>query len=137
MNRIYPSRFLMLITLTFAVLLVGCNPNTSINRNIRTNIQFGQNGRISKHFTYFNGVEQGGLNLQNGQRITFDYEAALNKGNLAFKYLDPSGRVVWEKLLSGSTSGTDEIVCETSGRYTFIAQGQQTSGYFNFAWDIE
>ena len=137
MNRIYPSRFLMLITLTFAVLLVGCNPNTSINRNIRTNIQFGQNGRITKHFTYFNGVEQGGLDLQNGQRISFDYEAALYKGNLAFKYLDPSGRVVWEKLLSGSTSGTDEIVCETSGRYTFIAQGQQTSGYFNFAWDIE
>ena len=137
MKKIYRSLNILLITLILAVLMIGCNSNPSIGSDLRMNIQFGQNGRITKHFTYFNGVEQGGLDLQNGQRISFDYEAALYKGNLAFKCLDPSGRVVWEKLLSGSASGTDEIVCETSGRYTFIAQGQQTSGYFNFAWDIE
>ena len=137
MKKIYRSLNILLITLILAVLMIGCNSNPPIDSDLRMKIQLGQNGRITKHFIYFNGVEQGGLDVQNGQRISFDYEADLNKGTLAFKCLDPSGRVVWEKFLSGSVSGTDEIVCEIPGRYIFIAQGLQAAGYFNFVWDIK
>jgi len=137
MKKNYRSRNMLLITLIFAVLMIGCNSNHSRNSDLRMNIQFDQKGRITKHFTNFNGVEQGDLDIQNGQRISFDYEAALNKGNLAFKCLDPSGRVVWEKLLSGSASGTDEILCETPGKYTLLVQGHQSAGYFDLTWDVE
>ncbi|MGB2965276.1 MAG: hypothetical protein WBB69_14945 [Anaerolineales bacterium] len=137
MNRIYQSRILVLITLTLAILSVGCNGNTSINRDFRMKVQLSHNGQITRSFNKFYGVEQGSLTVDKGQRIALNYKSALQDGSLIFKCLDPSGMVIWEKFLSESISGTDEIVAGSPGRYTFLVQGQQAAGYINFTWDVE
>jgi hypothetical protein len=137
MNKFYKPQILLSIKLICMVLMVGCNANHSSNSDINIDIQFGQNGRIAKIYDIFNGIERGSLEVENGQRICFEYEAIVQMGSLTIKWLDPSGVVVWEKVLSEGASGTEEIVSESHGSYSIIIQGQDTGGSFNVTWDGE
>ncbi|MFC2042921.1 hypothetical protein ACFLUA_02075 [Chloroflexota bacterium] len=137
MNKFYKSHIKLFLTLSIAVLMIGCNFIPSVISDLRMNIQIGQIGRIARHFDTYNGVESRGLDVESDQRISFDYEAVVYKGSLVFKCLDPSGLVVWEMFISESASGTDEFVSESPGRYTLIVDGQRAAGSFNIAWEVE
>jgi len=137
MNKFYKPQILLSITLICVVLMVGCSANHSSNSDINIDIQFGQNGRIAKIYDTFNGIERCSLEVESGQRISFEYEAIVQMGRLTIKWLDPSGVVVWEKVFSESASGTEEIVSESHGSYSIIVQGQDTGVSFNVTWDGE
>jgi len=137
MNKYYKPHILLCFTIAFAILMAGCNTDHSINSDIHMKIQLDQNGRIAKIYDTFNGIERGSLEVESGQRICFDYEAIVQIGSLTIKWLDPSGVVVWERVISESANGTEEIVSESHGRYSIIVQGQRTVGSFNVSWEVE
>ena len=137
MNKYLKPQVLLGLTMAFALLLSGCNSNDSVSSDAHVGIQIGQNGRIAKLYDTFDGIEIRSLELEGGQRIHFDYNATVEKGRLTFKLLDPTGAAIWQRRLSESASGTEEIVGESPGRYEIIIHGQGTVGSFDITWDGE
>ena len=137
MDKFYKRHIHLIITITFAVMMIGCNSIPSVDSDMRMNVQIGQNGRIAKLYGTYSGVERSTQEVESGQSIHFYYAASVLEGSLALKWLDPSGTVVWQRVLSENASGTEEIASESPGRYTIIVQGQRTVGSFNIAWNGE
>ena len=137
MDKLYRRCTHLTITIAIAVMMIGCSSIPSVNSDMRMNVQIGQNGRIAKLYDTFSGVERGSLEIESGQRIRFSYEATVQEGSLAVRWLDPNGAVAWQRVLSESASGTEEIVSESPGRYTIVVKGQRTVGSFNIAWNGE
>lgn len=135
MKKHKKSIILWCLTIAFAVLLSGCSDDHSISSDIKMKINFDQNGQIAMCHDSFNGIERGSLEIRNGQRIYFDYDTNLQKGSLVVKWQDPSGAAIWQKILSESENGTEEIVSASPGRYSILIQGQDATGSFNATWE--
>ena len=138
MNKINYHQILLCIVIALAILVSGCSSkNNIIDSDVRMNIQTNQEGRISRIYDTFSGFERGSLETKMDQTIFFDYEATVNNGSLIIEWQDPNGSVVWRMVLAESGGGNDDILIKSSGRYTIVIQGKETSGNFSVSWNIE
>ena len=131
------TKSLLLITAILAILLSACELNKLKFGEVRMMYGTNEEGRISYDISTFTGVESGDLQAEQGQTISFTYQAVLDKGGLVIEWQDPQGQVIWNKNLVESDQGGDEIEILSPGKYTIIIQGKGVGGSFDVSWQMK
>jgi hypothetical protein len=129
----YFDRILLLTTI-LAILISSCDLNKIKIGEVRMMYGVNEDGHISYEFTTFTGYENGNIQAETGQTISFDYQAAVDKGSLVIEWQDPNGEVLWRKDIVESESGSEDIAIHSPGRYTIVIQGKGAGGNFDISW---
>lgn len=137
MLKTYHSRACLFIILVLTVILCSCSPDNSFKSDFRMNIRNSQEGRISRVYKTFNGIETESLEARGNQIISFSYETIVSRGSLMVTWHDPHGKIIWRGLLTKGDRGNEEIAIDLPGEYSIVVQGKNTSGSFKVGWHIE
>jgi hypothetical protein len=125
------------ITITLAALLSSCNSSNIIDADIRMKIRSHQEGRISKSYRTFSGLERETFQVEKGQIISLNYEAIVENGSLIIELQNPNGEIIWREILGKSCRGTDELYIKYPGRYTILIQGREAGVDLDISWKID
>ncbi len=127
----------LLVVTVLALLLSSCDFSKVRIGEVRMMYGTNEEGHISYNYSTFTGVENGSLQVEAGQQLSFNYCVTVTKGSLLIEWRDPSGEVVWRKSLLESELGETVIPTETSGTYRIIIQGTNAAGDFDVTWEVD
>lgn len=88
-------------------------------------------------YRYFSGREYQRFRADDGETVTLDYEADVERGSLTIRIEDPDDRQIWVESMDEDDEGAFEFTAEKSGIYTMIVVGNETRGSFEIEWDLE
>lgn len=125
---------ILLLTTILAILISSCDLSKIKIGEVRMMYGVNEDGHISYEFTSFTGYENGNIQAETGETISFDYQAAVDKGSLVMEWQDPNGEVLWRKDIVESESGSEDIAIHSPGRYTIVIQGKGAGGNFDVSW---
>lgn len=137
MKRKHASLRILIIIIMGAVLLSGCDFSRVKIGEVRMMYGSNEDGHISYNYSTFTGIENGSVQVEEAQTISFDFDVTVSKGSLNIEWQDPNKEVVWRKNLVESDRGYDQITVETSGIYWIIIQGTNAGGEFDVSWKIQ
>jgi hypothetical protein len=128
---------ILFITSIIALLLSGCDFSRIKFGEVRMMYGSNDDEHISYNYSTFTGIENGSALVEAGQTISFDYDVKVDKGSLMIEWQAPDGKDVWQKRLVESDRGNDEIIAQSSGKYTIIIQGKDAGGEFDISWGTQ
>lgn len=128
---------ILLLGTILSAMVSSCDFSKAKIGEVRLMYGSNEDGRIAYEIEAFTGIENGSLEAEPGQAISFKYQAILEKGSLVIEWQDPSGDVVWQRDLSMSELGDERIVVDKPGKYTIFIQGKGAGGNFDVSWQVD
>ena len=135
-SKVYRSYFIVLAAV-LATMISSCNFSKVKFGEVRMMYGDNEDGRIAYTFSTFTGFERGSALAENGQTISFDYQASIKNGSLIIEWQAPGGDVLWRKNLTENDHGAEELKIESPGKYTVIIQGKNAAGDFDVSWQVK
>lgn len=129
------SRALLVATLIIAVPLVCLLAAFQLSAKSPQGSR--PSGHITSTYESFTGVERGEIQVNSGQAIVLDYQAALTAGGITIKVENPRGETIWQMAVPAGEQASPrnaEIRVHDSGRYTIVVEGSQAGGNLNVSW---
>jgi hypothetical protein len=137
MNRkVYLSYFVMIVVV-LAMLISSCNFSKIKIGEVRMMYGDNQDGHIAYTFSTFTGFERGRALVEQGQAISFNYQASVERGSLDIEWQTPGGEVLWRRNVTEGVQGVEVFQVETPGEYTVIIQGKDADGDFDVSWQVK
>jgi hypothetical protein len=118
-----------------SLVVSSCSSATILDSDVRIKFLSHQKESISRIYEDFTGYESEFLDAEMGQVMSFTYEAAIHEGWLVIELFDPHGATIWQKVLSESDTGNEDIEFKSTGRYRLIISGEETSGRCSVSWN--
>lgn len=137
MNRNIFLTSILLSSAVFSVLISSCNLSQVKFGEVRMMYGDNEDGHIAYTTSTFSGIERGIALAEEGQTISFDYQASLDRGSLLIEWQTPAGEVLWHKNLTENGSGSDQLQAESPGEYNLIIQGRNAAGDFDVSWQVK
>ena len=133
----------ILIILITAMLLTACSlPNFHLG-----NVSFGEiriamigsslPGEMSYSFRTFKGYESRSFDAVEGETITLDYQAQVDKGSLTLILEDPNGDIAWQIPLEDGLDDRAEVKVSQTGKYRIAVSAENAGGSFTVQWEVE
>jgi hypothetical protein len=85
-------------------------------------------GKIDRSYVTFNGKDDKSIKLNEGETLTLDYKATVNKGTLSLSVTDPDGGELWKVKLDRNADDKIEIPAKKTGKYILYIEGDHTGG---------
>ncbi len=93
-------------------------------------------GRVTYRYRTFRGREVQRFSAEEGQVISLEYEATVNKGSLTIAVRGPEGDTLWHVTLREDLRAHVLIFVPTSGVHTLVAEGKDTGGDLQVRWQV-
>ncbi len=94
-------------------------------------------GELNCTYRLFSGKEIEKISLENGEKLTVDFDVQIESGEVKISLQNPEGVPVWDTGLSQTTLDIFSIEIKESGDYLLIVEGIKSRGSFIFDWEIE
>lgn len=92
-------------------------------------------GHMDYSYNTFSGDEVGRATLDEGEELTVEYDAEVDKGTLTIRVEDPDGDTLQAITLEEDDSDTWTITASQDGQHIVVVEGDDTGGSFDVEWD--
>jgi len=108
----------------------------TIHQNLGFNNRY-ETDKFDCKYGLFTGQETREIRLDTGEIIDLEFEGDVESGKITLQMEDPNGQIIWKTENIVQYKGCRTIPVYLTGRYSLVAIGRNTNGYFHIEWNIE
>lgn len=123
---------IILAGLLAAVIAVAFTVFAPMDKNIKLGFMGNKTSHsISAKFQYFNGMENGKLDLKEGEEISISYELNAVNGKLEINVLDANKKVM---VTRKNIKGKIHLKAKKTQKYIIQVKGMKAKGAYSINW---
>jgi hypothetical protein len=118
---------------------IACSPLKGVSTVQIGMIEFGGRNQAKARFGTLRGQKMWHEFVNEGEVLALDFEAGIDKGELAIQILDPGSQVLWQVDVFPDEPIHDQIKLpvDQSGRYAIVVMGDGAGGSYRLHWGVE